>query len=177
MSFVKSADTKTAVVNSKSEIEKMLRRYGADGFSVSHNYALGIALVSFIVPDSMEKNAAKIPVKIPVESQRIYHALYGMPTTNYVDGVWQSKAVHNPKGYNPKKMEQAERVAWRNLVLWVDAALSAATIGLQTITEAFFAHAVIGENGERAIELVIQGAPLSRRLNASSELSPPPQET
>ena len=51
-------------------------------------------------------------------------------------------------------MEQAERVAWRNLYLWIDAALSAATMGLQTITEAFFAHAVVGAGGERMIEVV-----------------------
>ncbi|MHB1864365.1 MAG: hypothetical protein ACYCVL_15535 [Gemmatimonadaceae bacterium] len=39
------------------------------------------------------------------------------------------------------------------LVLRLDAALSAATVDLQTITEAFFAHAVAGEGGVRMIEM------------------------
>jgi hypothetical protein len=51
-------------------------------------------------------------------------------------------------------MLQAERVAWRNLVLWIDAALSAATVGVQTITEAFFAHTIVVDDGGRAERMV-----------------------
>lgn len=161
--FVKSATTSTAVVNSKSEIEKMLRRYGAEAFSVTHDYAAGKAQVSFLVPDSAEKDARKVPVRLPVDVQRVYHALYGMPMK------WNhtaAKKVHDPKGYDSRKMEQAERVAWRNLVLWIDAALSTATISLQTITETFFAHAIIGPQGQTGMQWASEMIDASRQLGS-----------
>lgn len=162
--FVKSATTSTAVVNSKSEIEKMLRRYGADAFAVTHDYTGGRAQVSFVVPESGEKDAPKVPVRIPVDVQKVYHALYGMPLK------WSgSERVHNPQGYDSKKMEQAERVAWRNLVLWIDAALSTATISLQTITETFFAHAVIGPQGQTAMQWANEMIDPSRQLTSGSQ--------
>jgi hypothetical protein len=117
-------------------------------------------------------------VKLPVRVRRIYDAMYGQPTTQQripdatSHPFW--RAVHNPNGYEAKKLEQAERVAWRNLVLWVDAALSAAVAGMQTITEAFFAHAVVGPSGERMIEVVEQaqvalGVGVQRLLTATVE--------
>lgn len=36
--FVKSATTSTSVASSKAEIERMLRRYGADAFAVTQDY-------------------------------------------------------------------------------------------------------------------------------------------
>jgi hypothetical protein len=46
---------------------------------------------------------------------------------------------------NPTKWgwEQAERVAWRHLVLWVDAACAATNAGMQTMSEAFLAHTLV----------------------------------
>lgn len=154
--FVKSADTSTSVTNSRGEIERTLRRYGASGFSVSQDYANHRVLVSFVVPNSPDKDALKVPVQLPVDVHRIYDALYGQPKR--WDGSVR-KDVHDPKGYDAKKLEQAERVAWRNLLLWIDAALSAAQAKLQTITEAFFAHAVVRtDNGSRRmIEVIEEG--------------------
>ena len=152
--FVKSADTSTPVSNSRGEIEKMLRRYGAVGFAVQQEFdAAGTGtriVVQFVVPDSLEKNAGKVPVSLPVDVRRIYDALYGRPTRWAInEETKRGGYVHNPNGYDAKKMMQAERVAWRNLLLWIDAALSAATAGLQTITEAFFAHTMVAlEDGQ-----------------------------
>jgi hypothetical protein len=151
--FVKSADTSTQVATSKTELEKMLRRYGAAGFSVAHDYAEHRVVLNLLLPDTPAKGAPRVPVRLPVSVRAVYDKLYGRPTKyDYTE----KKYVYNATGYETKKLEQAERVAWRNLVLWVDAALSAATIGLQTITEAFFAHTIAGENGERMIDLVEQ---------------------
>ena len=106
--FVKSADTSTSVVNSKSQLDKMLRRYGAAGISMSEDYLKREIVVSFVVPDSAAKNAPMVPVRIPISIKAVYQAMYG------------------PNAREEKRfMEQAERVAWRNVVLWVDAALSA----------------------------------------------------
>ena len=169
--FVKSADTSTQVATSKAELEKMLRRYGAAGFSVAHDYAEYRVIISLMLPDSPGKNTPRVPVKLPVNIRAVYDQLYGRPTKyDYTE----KKYVWNKTAYEMKKLDQAERVAWRNLVLWIDAALSAATIGLQTITEAFFAHAIAGENGERMIEVVEQaqaslGVGTQRLLTAPAE--------
>ncbi len=157
MSFVKSATTSVPAERSKAELEKLVRRYGADGYSVAHDYTRGVAIVSFVVPDSTAKDAARVPVKLHMDVQRIYHALYGVPKKDY----------RNPTGkYDSALMEKAERVAWRNLILWVDAQLSAATIGLQSVTEAFYAHVVIGPSGQRAIDYVPQLMDPTRQLTA-----------
>ena len=165
--FVKSADTGTSVSNSLSELEKILRRYGARGFSSAQDYHAHSVTISFIVPDSLKADAVLIPVKLPISILRVYDAMYGQPSMSVRipeeerQAIMRAKGtapynrfVYNPQGYDSKKLAQAERVAWRNLCLWVDAALSAAVAGMQTITEAFFAHAVVGEGGERMIEVV-----------------------
>ena len=159
--FVKSADTSSQVSSSKAEIERMLRRYGATGFAVQQQFddsQLPVAAsVQFVVPDKAG-DKARVPVSLPIEIRRVYDALYGRPMISAYREEFKSptnprgyKMVHNPKGYDTKKLAQAERVAWRNLVLWIDAALSAASIGFQTITEAFFAHVVVKlDNGNTA---------------------------
>jgi hypothetical protein len=174
--FIKSADTSTSAVNSRSELDKMLRRYGASTISMSENVEEGQIVVSFIVPDTLQKGATKVPVKLPISIRNVYHVLYGKPTRYSWDAeLKRSSTVYDPKGYDSKKWAQAERVAWRNLVLWVDAALSAATAGLQTITEAFFAHAVVGEGGTRMVEIVEAfqsqlGTGVQRLLTAPAEV-------
>lgn len=152
--FVKSADTGVSPATSKAELERMLRRYGADGLSTAQDYANWRITVQFIVPNSRAKDAQKVPVKLPVDVRLVYDALYGRPTkSSWVNGQYGGM-VYNPSGYDTKKLEQAERVAWRHLLLWVDAALTAATSGVQTITEAFFAHTVITLEDGRSGRLV-----------------------
>lgn len=125
----------------------MLRRYGAVGFSFSHNMETGESRVDFVVPNSPAKDAPRIPVRIPVNMFDVYDAMYGAPrgkqvegTGTYTEGIWIPSRwypAERPYTHDPKRTAQAERVAWRNLALWIDAALSAATIGLRTIAETF----------------------------------------
>ena len=147
-SFVKAADTTVAPEKSRAEVERLLRRYGAVGFATAVDIEKGEIRVDFVVPNSAAKDAPRVPVRLPVSIHRVYDSMYGRPM------LWDykqtpAKQVHDPKGYDAKRLIQAERVAWRNLVLWIDAALSAATIGVQTITEAFFAHTVVVDDGGR----------------------------
>lgn len=142
--FVKAANTTVAPEKSRAEVDRMLTRYGAVGFSYAINIESGEIKIEFVVPDSKKKDAPRIPVRLPISVRRVYDALYGQPTKWTKDG-W----VFDPAGYDPRKLQQAERVAWRNLVIWIDAALSAATIGVQTITEAFFAHTIVVDDGGR----------------------------
>lgn len=169
--FVKAATTTTQVSTSRAELEKMLRRYGAAGFSVAHDYSEYRVVISLVLPDRPGKGQPKIPVKLPVNIRFVYDAMFGRPTKYDYN---EKKYVYNPTGYDTKKLEQAERVAWRNLTLWVDAALSAATIGLQSIAEAFFAHAIVGAEGERMIDLVeahqtALGSGVQRLLTSEAE--------
>jgi hypothetical protein len=157
-SFVKAASTTVDPTKSRAELEKMLTRYGAVGFSYAVDLEKGEIRVDFVVPDSAAKNATKVPVRLPISIRSVYDALYGRPQRWDGDA---KKHVHNPKGYDARMLSQAERVAWRNLVLWIDAALSAAAIGVQTITEAFFAHTMVVDDGgrvERMVEYVMRGA-------------------
>lgn len=151
MSFIKSADTSVPVANSRAEIEKILRRYGASGFSVQQTFddrnLPEKVVVSFVVPDTVG-STRKVPVSIPISVKHVYDALNGQPFTSRWDSDnRRSVRTFNPKGYNEKLMVHAERVAWRNLVLWIDAALAAAAVRLQTITEAFYAHTVVQLEG------------------------------
>lgn len=140
---VKAARTVTSPEKSQAEIQRILRRYGATGYQFSHDHEQATASVSFRVPDA-PKSTQMVPVYLPVSVLTVANRLYG---------TRRDRASQ----FYGKQWEQAERVAWRHLVLWIDAALTAATMGLQTITEAFFAHAVVGAlNGrpERMIEYV-----------------------
>src|SRR5690348_8107243 len=132
--FVKSANTSTATGRSQSELERILRRYGASGFGVSADYATHIIRVAFRVPD-VPGQPAVVPVRLEVNIETVSRALgHGKPRASW-DKTWKKPTT--------AQWEQAERVAWRHLVLWVDAALSAAVAGLQPISEAFLAHTLV----------------------------------
>lgn len=126
--FVKSADTATSVMNSRGQLEKMLRRYGATAFAVSTDYESQKIIVGFKVPDS-PGSSTYVPVRLDVNIGAVAAALYGPLKGSQ---TWKQSAL-----------EQAERVAWRHLVLWVDAACSASSAGMQTMAEAFFAHVLV----------------------------------
>ena len=65
---------------------------------------------------------------------------------------------------------QAERVAWRNLVLWVDAACAAAAVGLRPMSETFFADLVVtGDDGKPQRMFTAFGPEVKLRLLASGD--------
>lgn len=147
--FVKSATTSTPVANSRGELERLVTRYGCSSFATQMDYEAHRITVTFVVPDTPEKGAARIPVQLEVNILTVYDALYGQPTK------WSNEGrVYDPKGYREKELAQADRVAWRQLILWVDAALSAASAGVQPISEAFFAHTLIRRPSGEMVRLV-----------------------
>ena len=136
------------------ETSRWLTRYGCDSFSTQSDYATGRVVVGFVVPDTQVKGAIKIPVKLEINIRTVYDALFGQPTTRkWVEGAGY-EYVHNPSGYDQKSLAQAERVGWRHLVLWVDAALSAASAGVQKISEAFLAHTLIADDDGKVRRVV-----------------------
>lgn len=155
--FVKSAGTDAPVANSKAAIEKMLIRYGASAFQVMQDYAHGRVVISFTLPNG-SADRSMIPVEIPIDILRVFNALYTKDTYTLADALASN---------NAHAWQKAERVAWRNLVLWIDAALSASSIGLQSISEAFFAHTLI--DGERVIEACVRELPSMKRLLSGAQ--------
>lgn len=174
--FVKSATTSTPVGNSRSELEKMLLRYGCSSFASQCDYETGRIAVSFEVPDTLEKGAEQIPVRLEVNSRNVYDAMFGRPMkrdwnpTTYTNG----EPYHNPKGYDAKLLAQAERVAWRQILLWVDAALSAASAGIQRISEAFLAHTLVQDANGRAVRMVDYMDAMAGGRWQTKLLPPPP---
>lgn len=129
--FVKSADTQSPVSYSQREIERILRRYGATDFSFGSSWAEHLARIAFRVPD-IPGSKLTVPVRLEVSMDSVAGAL------GFLANSWGGS-----REPTVKEMEQAERVAWRHLVLWVDAACSAASAGLQTMSEAFLAHTLV----------------------------------
>lgn len=152
--FVKAETTTVAPEKSRLEIEVMLKRYGALGYSFSANHETGEARVEFIVPDSPAKGAPRIPVRIPVNVFDVFDRLYGPAMVGKsIDGQWKRVPMERPYTHDPKRIAAAERVAWRNLVLWIDAALSAATIGLRTIAETFAGDRLVTDDIGRTVRV------------------------
>lgn len=129
--FVKSADTSTSVSQSQRDIEKILRRYGAVDFNLGSNWETRTARIGFRVPD-IPGSKLMVPIRLETSMAAVAGAL------GFTVNSWGGE-----KKPDQWQWEQAERVAWRHLVLWVDAACSAASAGLQTMSEAFLAHTLV----------------------------------
>lgn len=143
-SFVRSWDTKTPVSNTAGEVEHAIRRYGASGYTRSEDYASGRIVVAFTI--------AARDIRMMVDVPTVEKKLLAMPDFRRKrDG----KSVDDQAVWS---RAQAERVAWRHLLLYIEAGLNAVSAGLLTLEEAFFAHALItAPNGEqqRAADIAI----------------------
>lgn len=137
--FVKAGDTEVPTSRSQGELERVLRRYGAFGFGVHSDYEKHVVRITFRVPDSPE-SATVVPIRLEVSIEAIARAL----------GYFERGGGPTEWGW-----EQAERVAWRHLVLWVDAACAATNAGLQTMSEAFLTHALV-KTPDGAIKRVVE---------------------
>ncbi len=120
---IKSGNTTVPVQRSIGELEKILRRYGCAQFGFTQDYGSGIARVNFVVADDPSKEPT-IPVQLEINITHVEEAM-------------------RAAGYTGLAKGHAARVAFRNLVLWVDAACAAAAVGLRPMSEAFFADLVV----------------------------------
>ena len=133
--FVKSRGTDVPVSRSQAEMQRILRRYGATHFGTQADYGDGSLRVFFRIPETPKPGAPIIPIRLEANLRAVAEAC-----------GWQRPTQAG--------LEQAERIAWRHLVLWVDAACSAAAAGLQTMGEAFFAHVLVSKNGGGAQRII-----------------------
>ncbi len=130
--FVKSSDTSTAVSSSQRDLERILRRYGASDFHMGSDWEKRLAHIGFRVPDTPGSKVL-VPIRLEVSIEAVAKAL------GYTTPPWGREGAVPTQW----EWEQAERVAWRHLVLWVDAACAATSAGMQTMSEAFLAHTLV----------------------------------
>lgn len=142
--FIKAHNTSTLVSKSRADLERLLVRYGCSHFSISNDYEHNRSLVRFTVPRSHASDEPPVEVILPVDVGAVHRAMI------------EARVIPERSRDELKGKAQAERVAWRNLLVWVDAALSAAALGLQKVDEAFLAHTMIpyGNEKRRAIDLI-----------------------
>lgn len=127
--FVKSAGTRVTVEETQGHIISVLHRYGASGFGFRR---VGDTVsVTFHIPgaDGRERT-----IEIPIDIERVRAKM-----NPKLSSLRTARARHKP----PRVKDQSERVAWRIVLDWIDAALSAVSIGAQTLDEAFYAHTII----------------------------------
>jgi hypothetical protein len=131
MTHFRSADTKTAVSYSRAELERILNRYGCTRFGHDQDREAQRIAVWFTVPDSKVGTGEFIPVRLEVSLRDVQRRL---------------------EAYTRRAPEpaQVERVAWRHIVLLVEAGLIASEAGIKRISEFFLADTVVtNERGER----------------------------
>jgi hypothetical protein len=137
--FMRSWDTTVEVGKSRDALEALVRRYGATGFTVSEDYeSRTVVVVFFLRP---RPNEDPMEIRIPLSYGQVTDRLRRVPEFNQ---RLQRKPFSNR---TPWMHDQAERVAWRLLVLWAEAMLSMVDAEMMALPEAFFAHAMIDVPG------------------------------
>lgn len=147
--WVRSWDTEVETDKSRSELETILRRYGARGYTVSVDYSAGTLLIGFTMPKTWQiKTDDSVEVRLAVGFRETLLRLGKME-------AFQKKRDRKLAAWREAwALEQAERVAWRQIILWVEAGLNMAASGVQTVEEAFFAHTILAGTNARVIDVV-----------------------
>ena len=116
---------------SKAEIEQLLRRYGADQFLQGWEARLGI--IGFRI------NGYQVRMLLPLPDPEDFR--YYDRKTSYATRQVQRAPAAAQKAY-----EQAERQAWRALVLVIKAKLEAVEAGITSIEQEFLPNMVLPDN-------------------------------
>lgn len=163
--YLKATKSEVSVDKSVAQIKKLVMQFGASGFSTSEDYQKGISTITFVLNTAVGQH---VPVRIPVDVNRVYKALYAdkpLPWSRNADTMKRNR------------MEQASRTAWRNVNLLVEAALSSVSLGVQTIEDVFLAHTLVvsddGGTTRMADYLAATGGALAPGVRA---LLGPPRE-
>ena len=119
-----AAKTTVSSDRSRSEIESTLRRYGADQFL--YGWEDGNAVVAFRV--------------------RGLHIRMNLPLPRMDEFRLTETGGERTQDSQLKACEQAERQAWRALLLVIKAKLEAVGAGITTLEEEFLANMVLPDN-------------------------------
>ena len=116
--------TKKEPEESISEIQLVLRKFGARKFLTSYNERGEIEGVSFTV----WTKDREVPFKLPVNYRAIFQ-LFKERKTKYGGDV-----------------HQAKRVAWRQVLRWIEAQLALVQLEMVDITEIFLPYLMVSDN-------------------------------
>jgi hypothetical protein len=139
MTHVRSLTTSTPAAYSRAELERILVRYGCTRFGTDTDYEAQTLRVWFTVPDAkMGKGGEFIPVRLEVRLRDVAERIRAITK--------RTRGEVDPG--------QVERVAWRHLVLLVEAGLVAAEVGLKRVSEFFLADTVVRDEEGHQVRLV-----------------------
>lgn len=125
-------DTSVSIESSKAEIERTLRRYGAEQFM--SGWDQGKAMIGFVV------HGRHVRFVLPLPDRKEYR------TTE----TGRSRATAAIE----KAWEQGQRASWRSLALVIKAKLESVETGIFTFEQEFFPHFVL-PSGQTVGEVMI----------------------
>jgi hypothetical protein len=135
--FVKAADTDVPVEKSIEDVKTLVRRHGAAGFGVQEDYRTGRVVVSFVMNT---EDGGHLPLQIPIDVNTVFDRMYGSVKNNPGSNQHARRTVGEA---SEVRRAQAERTAWRQLHLIIDALLTATSLGIMSLADAFMGHVVI----------------------------------
>lgn len=113
--------TKISSEKTVAEIQAILGKYGAGSILVDYDKGEVFAVSFKIIIGGQD-----IPFKLPCKPEAIYAIL--------------AKRRVYPKDYIDKDMEQAKRVAWRQILRWVQAQMALVETNMVKIQEVFMPY-------------------------------------
>lgn len=132
--------TSVPVIKTVSQIAECLMRSGARSITQQCNAKGQIAGVSF----ALAAAGAVVPYELPARVDPIYRLLI-RKRKGYVSDVIKAAV-----------MEQAERVAWRQVLRWVEAQMAMIQTGMVDPAEVFLPY-VINANGKTLYQCCLEG--------------------
>jgi len=132
-------ETKVSVAASRTEIEQILTRYGADQFASGFDNEKGLALIQFRV----RKLCVCFELPLPSRSSKAFNT-YRRGSSVFTRAPAESERLY----------EQACRQRWRALALCIKAKLEAVECGITTFEEEFLAHVVMPD-GQRIGKILV----------------------
>lgn len=125
--------TKIGPEQTVGEIQRILGKYGAG--AILTEYEKGeVSGVCFKVNVS----GKDIPFKLPARWQSIYE-------------VFVKRRVY-PKDYEDKDIQQAKRVAWRQILRWIEAQMALVETNMVKIQEVFMPYIQVNIEGKTLYE-------------------------
>lgn len=134
-------DTAVPIARSRSEIDKLLREWGADGIQWSDNFRSNQVVLRFLWETAGGKYLARFEVRLPSSEDLEPDAI-----DKRTRKVSQARLQ--------KLLEERGKREHRVLLLWLRAALNAVQLGIVT-AEALFLPFLEGRDGKTVAEFAI----------------------
>lgn len=131
--------TKIPAEKTAAEIQGVLAWAGATQIAMSYQNREVVGLRW-----GMEIESQTIPFSMPVRVDPVFQALQNKRSPRYRERARE------------QDREQAKRVAWRQLLRWIQAQLAMIETGMVKTEEVFMPYAAVGPNGETMYEMVAE---------------------